>query len=283
LLGIAGSTFDDFAHTINVSTNGLSDEAAQKAVMDAFEGLGDAFAGMIPGLQALQKDGEGAMAALTRLASSLTVVNDVFQSLGFSAYGVSLAGAAAADTFASLFGSLDNFAASTAAYYDAFYSGEEKRADATSRLAASLAALGVSAIPQDRAAFRDLVDSAQLAGNDALAAGLIMLAPAFAGLIMLAPAFAGLTDAVEVLAAAIITVNEDRFATGVDFMRGTSRASNGIEYTPRESDAELRAELRALNLSMERLVSSAEITAGNTGRGADAADDQLAFTLEQTL
>ena len=273
LLGIAGSTFDDFAHTINVSTNGLSDEAAQKAVIEAFTGLGDAFAGMIPGLQALQKDGEGAMAAITRLASSLTVVNDVFQSLGFSAYDVSLAGAAAADTFASLFGSLDNFAAATAAYYDAFYSGEEKRADATSRLAASLAVLGVSAIPQDRAAFRDLVDSAQLAGNDALAAGLIMLAPAFAGL----------TDAVEVLAAAIITVNEDRFATGVDFMRGTSRASNGIEYTPRESDAELRAELRALNLSMERLVSSAEITAGNTGRGADAADDQLAFTLEQTL
>ena len=273
LLGIAGSTFDDFAHTINVSTKGLSDEAAQKAVMDAFVGLGDAFAGMIPGLQALQKDGEGAMAAISRLAQSLSVVNDVFQSLGFSAYDVSLAGAAAADTFASLFGSLDNFAASTAAYYDAFYSGEEKRADATSRLAASLAALGVSAIPQDRAAFRDLVDSAQIAGNSDLAAGLIMLSPAFAGL----------TDAVEVLAAAIITVNEDRFATGVDFMRGTARASNGIEYTPRESDAQLRAELRSLNLSMERLVSSSEITAGNTGRGADAADDTLAFTLEQTL
>jgi len=273
LLGIAGSTFDDFAHTINVSTKGLSDEAAQKAVMDAFVGLGDAFAGMIPGLQALQKDGEGAMAAISRLAQSLSVVNDVFQSLGFSAYDVSLAGAAAADTFASLFGSLDNFAASTAAYYDAFYSGEEKRADATSRLAASLAALGVSAIPQDRAAFRDLVDSAQIAGNSDLAAGLIMLSPAFAGL----------TDAVEVLAAAIITVNEDRFATGVDFMRGTARASNGIEYTPRESDAQLRAELRSLNLFMERLVSSSEITAGNTGRGADAADDTLAFTLEQTL
>jgi hypothetical protein len=272
LLGIAGSTFDDFAHTINVSTKGLSDDAAQKAVMDAFTGLGDAFAGMILGLKALQKDGEGAMAAISRLASSLTVVNDVFKSLGFEAYGVSLAGAAAADTFASLFGSLDNFATATAAYYDAFYSGEEKRADATSRLAASLAALGVSAIPQDRAAFRALVDSAQLAGNDALTAGLIMLAPAFAGL----------TQSLDDLVAAI-TVNEDRFATGQDFARGLSRAANGIEYTPRESDAELRAELRALNVSMERLVSSSEITAGNTGRGADAADDTLAFQLEQTL
>jgi TP901 family phage tail tape measure protein len=358
LLGIAGSTFDNFAHTINVSTKGLSDEAAQKAVTDAFVGMGDAFAGMIPELQALQKDGEGAMAAISRLAQSLTVVNDVFQSLGFSAYDVSLAGAAAADTFASLFGSLDNFAASTAAYYDAFYTGEEKRADATSRLAASLAALGVSAIPQDRAAFRDLVDSAQLAGNNNLAAGLIMLSPAFAGLTQAVDDLAELTQAVsqsyyqnfftdaeriaratellsiEMLALGIDTlpatraafralvdeadalgdsglvaslmqlspafaeiragadalgdslralVNEDRFATGVDFMRGTSRESNGIEYTPRESDAQLRAELRLLNLSMERLVSSSEITAGNTGRGADAADDTLAFTLEQTL
>jgi len=358
LLGIAGSTFDNFAHTINVSTKGMSDADAQKAVTDAFVGLGDAFAGMIPGLQALQKDGEGAMVAISRLAQSLTVVNDVFQSLGFSAYGVSLAGAAAADTFASLFGSLDNFAASTAAYYDAFYTGEEKRADATSRLAASLAALGVSAIPQDRAAFRGLVDSAQLAGNIDLAAGLIMLSPAFAGLTQAVDDLAGLTQAVsqsyyqnfftdaeriaratellsiEMLALGIDTlpatraafralvdeadalgdsglvaslmqlspafaeisagadalgdslrslVNEDLFATGQDYVRGLSRSSNSQLFTPQQSDAELRAELRALNVSMERLVSTSEITAGNTGRGADAADDTLAFQLEQTL
>jgi hypothetical protein len=62
-----------------------------------------------------------------------------------------------------------------------------------------------------------------------------------------------------------------------------SRSTNSQLFTPRESDAELRAELRALNVSMERLVSTSEITAGNTGRGADAADDTLAFQLEQTL
>ena len=62
-----------------------------------------------------------------------------------------------------------------------------------------------------------------------------------------------------------------------------ARSSNSQLFTPQQSDAELRAELRALNVSMERLVSSSEITAGNTGRGADAADDTLAFQLEQTL
>jgi len=346
LLGIAGSTFGNFAHTINVSTKGMSDADAQKAVTDAFVGLGDAFAGMIPGLQALQKDGEGAMVAISRLAQSLTVVNDVFQSLGFSAYGVSLAGAAAADTFASLFGSLDNFAASTAAYYDAFYTGEEKRADATSRLAASLAALGVSAIPQDRAAFRGLVDSAQLAGNIDLAAGLIMLSPAFAGLtqavenfnavsqsyyqnfftdaeriaratellsiemlalgidtlpatraafralvdeadalgdsglvaslMQLSPAFAEISAGADALGDSLRSlVNEDLFATGVDFMRGTSRASNGIEYTPERSSAEMLAELKALNARIDRLQSTSEFTAAYTGQTANNTEGQL--------
>jgi hypothetical protein len=79
------------------------------------------------------------------------------------------------------------------------------------------------------------------------------------------------------------SLNEDMFATGQDFVRAMSRTSNGQSFTPQQSDAELRAELRALNVSMERLVSTSEITAGNTGRGADAADDTLAFTLEQTL
>jgi len=66
-------------------------------------------------------------------------------------------------------------------------------------------------------------------------------------------------------------------------MRALSRSANGQEFTPRQSDAELRAELRTLNANMMRLISSSEITAGNTGRGADAADDTLAFQLEQTL
>jgi len=100
----------------------------------------------------------------------------------------------------------------------------------------------------------------------------------------LSPAFAEISAGADALGDSLRSlVNEDLFATGVDFMRGTSRASNNQSFTPLQSDADLRAELRALNVSMERLVSTSEITAGNTGRGADAADDTLAFQLEQTL
>jgi hypothetical protein len=99
---------------------------------------------------------------------------------------------------------------------------------------------------------------------------------------LLAQVFAA-EDAASAVNAFTNSLNEDMFATGQDFMRAMSRTSNGQSYTPQQSDAELRAELRALNVSMERLVSTSEITAGNTGRGADAADDTLAFQLEQTL
>jgi hypothetical protein len=273
-LGISAAVFDGFAHTLQVSTKGLSDEAAQKAVMDAFEGLGDAFAGMIPGLQALQKDGEGAMAAISRLAQSLAAVNGWMGNFRMNLYDVSLAGAVAASAFVDLFGSMENFNAVSQSYYANFFTDAERIARATELLSIEMLALGIDTLPSTRAAFRALVDEADALGDSGLVASLMQLSPVFAEISAGADA---LGDSLRAL------VNEDLFATGQDYMRALSRTSNGQLFTPRESDAELRAELRALNVSMERLVSSSEITAGNTGRGADAADDSLAFQLEQTL
>jgi hypothetical protein len=273
-LGISAAVFDGFAHTLKVSTKGLSDEAAQKAVMEAFTGLGDAFAGMIPGLQALQKDGEGAMAAIERLAQSLTAVNSRMADLGLNLYDVSLAGGGAAAAFVDLFGSLENFNAVSQSYYANFFTDAERIARATELLSIEMAALGIDTLPATRAAFRALVDEADALGDSELVASLMQLSPAFAEITAGADA---LGDSLRAL------VNEDLFATGQDYARALSRSSNSQTFTPQQSDAELRAEMRALNVSMERLVSSSEITAGNTGRGADAADDTLAFQLEQTL
>jgi len=273
-LGISAAVFDGFAHTLQVSTKGLSDEAAQEAVMEAFERMGDAFAGMIPGLQALQKDGEGAMDAISRLAQSLAAVNGWMGNFRMNLYNVSLAGAGAASAFVDLFGSLENFNAVSQSYYANFFTDAERIARATELLSIEMLALGVGTLPATRAAFRALVDEADALGDSELVASLMQLSPAFAEISAGADA---LGDSLRAL------VNEDLFATGQDYVRGLSRASNSQTFTPQQSDAELRAELRALNVSMERLVSTSEITAGNTGRGADAADDTLAFQLEQTL
>ena len=205
-LGIGAEAFDRFAASIEVSTKGLSESEANAAIDAALNGLTDSFAGMIPGLRALQKAGERTPDTLTRIATSLAVVNDVFGNLGFTLYNASISGAGAASSFAELFGTVDDFVKSTASYYEAFFTADEKRDAATARLSASLDALGISAIPNDRAAFRGLVDTAQAAGDDDLTAALIMLSPSFADL----------TASVDQLSEVMRNqVQERNFATGV--------------------------------------------------------------------
>jgi hypothetical protein len=270
-LGIAGDTFADFSHRMQVSTKGLSEEAANDKIQAALMGMADAMAGMVSGLDAFARDGEGAATTLERLAFDLSTVNNVFRDLGFAAYNVSLAGADAASQFADLFGSLQNFTAASSAYYDQFFTNDEKMANATSRLTESLAALGVNFVPDTRAGFRDLVETAMLGGDSDLAANLIMLAPAFASV----------TEAANTLSDAILlSINENAFATGVDFRRGLARAAGGIEYTPQQSQAEMLAELKALNARIDVLQSTSEITANSSSQTAENTDYSNALTLE---
>jgi TP901 family phage tail tape measure protein len=265
-LGVGADAFDRFSAQVEVSTKGLSASKANAAIKTALDDLANNFAGMINGLSALQKAGERAPDTLARIAASLSVVNDVFGDLGFTLYNASISGAGAAASFAELFGTVDNFVKSTASYYDAFFTADEKRDAATARLSSSLDALGIGAIPDDRAAFRDLVDQAQAAGNDGLTAALIMLSPSFADL----------TASVDQLSEVMRNqVQERNFATGVDLRRGLARASNGIEYTPKESSAEMLVELKALNARVDLLQSTSEFTAANTGATANNTEDQL--------
>jgi hypothetical protein len=265
-LGVGAAAFDRFSAQVEVSTKGLSESEANAAIKTALDELANNFAGMIPGLRALQKAGERTPDTLTRIATSLAVVNDVFGNLGFTLYNASISGAGAAASFAELFGTVDDFVKSTASYYDAFFTADEKRDAATARLSASLDALGIGAIPDDRAAFRDLVEQAQAAGNDGLTAALIMLSPSFADL----------TASVDELSQVMRNqVQERNFATGVDFRRGLSRASNGVGYTPKDSAAEMLVELKALNARVDMLQSTSEFTAANTGATANNTEDQL--------
>lgn len=265
-LGIGASTFDKFRASTRITTKGLSEDEVKAAVLEALTGIADNFAGLVPGLRALQKDGEGATAALTRLSTSLTTVNDGFTSLLFPTHQISLAGAAAASSFVDLFGTLDNFVASSSAYYTDFYTAKEQQTNATARLTTALEALGVNVLPRDRAGYRSLVDTAQSAGDNELVAGLIQLSPAFSNL----------TTSVDALSDALrLQVEERNYATGIDYARGLSRASNNVEYTPQASSAELLVELRALNARIDLLQSTSEITAASTGATAVNTEDLL--------
>lgn len=265
-LGIGANAFDRFTSQISVSTHKLSEDEAKEAVAKAFADVADSFAGLIPGLQALRKDGEGSVAALNRVTTSLATVNDVFKSLLFPMQEISLAGAAASASFVDLFGTLDNFVASSSAYYENFYTADEKIANATARITESLAALGINFLPKDRAGYRGLVDTASVAGDHDLAASLIQLSPAFAALI----------TSVDTLDATLqMQVAERNYATGIDYARGLARASNNIEYTAQDSSAELLAELKALNARIDTMQSTAEITAASAGATAELTEGLL--------
>jgi hypothetical protein len=272
-LSVSSDVFDGFAHKMTISLKGLDEAAQQEAVTEAMTEFGNAMASNIDGIDDLRIAADGSYETLQRLVNSLVVVNDVFDDLGFAAYNLTVAGADAASQFIDLFGSMDNFVASTAAYYDAFYTAEEKRANATAALAASLAGIGIDFMPNDRDAYRSLVDTAEQAGDSDLAAALIQLSPAFANL----------TTSVDALSQTLRDqVEENRFASGVDYRRGLSRAGNGIEYTPEQSSAEMIAELKALNARIDRLQSTSEFTAFYTGQTAENTDEQVNLTLEAT-
>jgi len=160
-LGIGASVFDDFTSSITVSTKGMSDADAQKAVEEALQGFGDDFAGMVPGLEALQQEGEGAYDALTRLSTSLGAANAVLDTLGAALYEISLSGAAAASSLVQAFGGLDQFNAATTSYYAGFYTEQERFDTATRLLTEALADLGQK-LPETRAQFRAIVEAQDL-------------------------------------------------------------------------------------------------------------------------
>ncbi|WDA11672.1 tape measure protein [Paracoccus marcusii] len=179
-LGFGAETFAGFAHQMTISTKGMSKEDAQRAVEQALAGLGDGFAGMIPGLNALRKDGESTTEALNRLSTSLTGVNGIMDTLGHRFHAVGLAGADAASKIAEAFGGLDAMVSATQQYYQAFYTDAERLAVTTRQTSAALAELGI-AMPQTRQEYRRMIASLDLtteAGREAYAA-LIGLSGAF--------------------------------------------------------------------------------------------------------
>lgn len=212
-LGFGAETFAGFAHQMTISTKGMSREDAQRAVEQALEGLGDGFAGMIPGLNALRRDGESTTEALNRLSTSLTGVNGIMDTLGHRFHAVGLAGAEAASKIADAFGGLDAMANATQRFYSAFYTEQERLAVTTRQTTEALARLGI-AMPRTRDQYRAMVSSLDLtteAGREAYAA-LIGMADAFD---LILPKIGALTEA---MAAA-----QDAVRTGLDGAIGAAQ------------------------------------------------------------
>ncbi len=181
-LGLNTDKIADFTTKIKVSTKGLSDADAEKAIQEALATANNKLAEQVIGTweETVEEDvttrtykaseyareGEKAIDTLTRLATSLAATNEAFKDLGIGLYEASLAGADMASQLVDLFGGIEGFVAATAAYYDKFYSEDEKREAKRRRVEAAFAEAGLS-LPDinaadARAQFRATMESIDL-------------------------------------------------------------------------------------------------------------------------
>ncbi|WP_157991627.1 tape measure protein, partial [Caldimonas tepidiphila] len=159
-----------------------SDEAAnQKQIEELFAGMTEDMANAaMRGFEWAIRGGEKASDALKRLGGSIEAVNPMLRLLGVRMLDVNVWGGDAASALADLMGGLEGFTSATSAYYQAFFSEEERLAKTTDSVREGMAALGM-AMPGTRAEFRRLVEAQDLhtdAGRRAYAA-LMQMAPAF--------------------------------------------------------------------------------------------------------
>lgn len=182
VLGVKVGSVSEFSQDINIALDGLSPEEISKKIAESVTGFADSLtSNLIPEIANFAKQGESSSATLNRLGTSLSAVNSVMGTLNLKLMDTSLAGASASSALVDLFGTVDQFVQSTNYYYQNFYSEQERAAKTTEQLSAAFAQFGV-VMPGTKDAFRAMVESARAAGNDALFANLLKLAPAFSDL-----------------------------------------------------------------------------------------------------
>jgi hypothetical protein len=190
------------------------------------------------------KEGEKAIDTLTRLSTSLTTVNGIFDTLGYTLLEASLDGADAASKIADAFGGLDKMVAATSSYFQNFYSEEERRAVAVRQLDGEFAKLGLT-VPKTRAEYRRLVEAQDLnteAGRKA-----------YAMLIMLSGSFAELNQTAEEAAAAA----KDALKTQLDAAYSTLERSIAAQRKVLEAQRAAAAELAGLWGKVQDIASGA--------------------------
>lgn len=134
------------------------------------------------------RDGEKAIDTLTRLATSLTTVNGIWDVLGNTALEASLAGGDMASSIVDAFGGIEPMLKATSSYYQNFYTDSEKFGNSQRMVREQLEKLGL-AMPSTIAQYRAMVEAQDRTTEAGRAA--------YASLINLSGAFYEVAAAVE--------------------------------------------------------------------------------------
>lgn len=186
-LGLPAEQLANISTEIRVS---LGDDAEKNkaAIIEALGKYGDALmGGYEAAIKPLQRYGETVTQTIERVGSALLGVNDILEQLGADTLAASVAGGGAALDLAARFGGQDQLTSAASAFYDAFYSEQEKVELLGTRLAKTFSDLGLTmpsvagGAEAARDAYRDLVTGQDLTTESGRAAftALIALGGAF--------------------------------------------------------------------------------------------------------
>lgn len=203
------------------------------------------------------RDGEQAIDTLARLATSLQGVNALFDTLGLTLYEASLKGGDMASQLADAAGGLDKLQASTATYFQNFYTGSEQHATALRQVREQFDRLDV-AMPATRDEFRSLVEGLDLTTEGGRTT--------FAALMNLSGSFAAVVPAVEEISSSTSEMGRA--------MGDAARATEDLAAMARKAEDEARrASERAAQDAAQAIVKAAQDAASAASEAARKASE----------
>jgi phage-related minor tail protein len=161
-LGLPVAEIDSVVRAFNVDVTFADQEEAIKRIQDELSKYGDSLLETFaPALDGVKKLGETTAQTIERVAGSLLSVNEVLSSIGVTSLQTTVAGGTAALALQDLFGGLQGLQTASAAYFNEFFTAEQKQEQLRAQLTKSFAEIGAT-VPATREAFKSLVESQDL-------------------------------------------------------------------------------------------------------------------------
>ena len=226
------------------------------------------------------RDGEQAIDTLTRLATSLTGVNSVFENLGVTLYEASLAGGDMASQLVDLFGGLEQFSQATGTYMQNFYSADEQRDAIRRQLQRAFEGLDLQLPDIDatnaREQFRAIAEAQDLTTESGR--------ETWAALMNLSGAFASVTQEAEDAADAARRLAEEQRRSAIDnaydlFRRAVDRDRSALQ----DQAAAISETIGAISSAVDMLKSNARELYGTVDSTAQMQAAQGMVYIENAL